>query len=287
MGLASRDYYRQQENPLTFSVDRYSMVTILVVINVVIFLLDAFTPKVNPGAAVSDQMLSHWMAIRSDRPWHLWNYLTYGFAHASLASKTSVMHVLGNMFALFMLGRGVEEALGRKEFLRFYLIAIVVCGVGYAVPMLMMKQNFGLVGASGGVSAVIALFIFMFPRATLSIWGVIPMPAWVLGVLLLVSNLGIAMDRSSNTAWEAHLIGFAFGAAYYYFKWDFSSIPLPSFKRSSGPKLKIHDPDGDIELQNQADKILQKISEQGESSLSKRERKILSKYSESVRNRRK
>jgi hypothetical protein len=152
----------------------------------------------------------------------------------------------------------------------------------------LVNYQFGsLVGASGGVSAVVALFVFMFPRATLLLFGVIPMRAWILGVILLAHNFYIALNPESRTAWEAHLIGFGFGAAYYYGKWNFSALKFGGLPKRK-PKLRVHDPDegDDPQLQEEADRILKKISEQGEASLSRRERKVLTQYSQRLRQRR-
>ena len=53
---------------------------------------------------------------------------------------------------------------------------------------------------------------------------------------------------------------------------------------AGGPKLRVHDPDaGEEKLKAQADQILAKISDQGEASLTNKERKLLKKYSSSLR----
>jgi membrane associated rhomboid family serine protease len=311
MGLQDRDYYQYESEQRFsgFSLDRRSIVAILVAINVAIFFIDAFTPRAPLPAAwqqeidaindpaekavverrVSSGMrsLCYQLGVRYEYPWYVWNYLTYGFAHASIMTETGFMHVLGNMITLFFLGRAVEMALGRKEFLRFYLVSIVVCGIGFTVLRHLFQAKFYcMVGASGGVSAVVALFVFMFPRETVLLFGVVPVKAWIIGIVLLAYNLLIALNPESSTAWEAHLIGFGFGGAYFFGKWNLSNFQFGSLPKRQ-PKLKVHDPDHiDSSLQEDADRILKKISEQGEKSLTRRERKILTQYSEKLRNQR-
>lgn len=312
MGFEDRQYYQTQESYNPFSFDRNSIVAILIMVNVAIFLVDAFTPKIPLPIEVQQELdaikdpvqkkmlkerldqrqqtLAYHLGVRYDRPWYLWNYLTYGFAHSSLSTKASFWHLLSNMLMLFFLGRAVEEALGRQEFLKFYLIAIIACGIGFTLFRHAIGSEFSsLVGASGGTSAVAALFILMFPQVTLHLYGVLPIPAWVLGVILLVSNLIVALSPDSHTAWEAHLIGFGIGAAYFFGKWNFSKLPAIEFGKlgKSKPNLKIHDPDRDSQLQAEADLILKKISEFGEDSLTRRERKTLANYSQQLRDRRK
>jgi len=229
---------------------------------------------------------AHWLgdllALKTDRLWAVWNFLTYGFSHAPLDSKTSIMHVGFNMLGLFILGPTVEQRLGKVEFLKFYLVAIVASAAGWLLARLAFAgAPSAIVGASGAVSAVIIYFVFLNPHAKILIWGVIPAPVWVVGALFLFMNLSNAL-RSTNVAWEAHLAGGAFGMLYYKLGWNFSGLPLPNFKSSN---LKIHQPDSgaDEKLQEEADRILKKISEQGEASLTRRERKTLNKYSKSIR----
>ena len=284
MGFENRDYYREDEYQggqtglPGFRFNQQSVIFSLIVINVVIFLLDTFTPK-----TVGSE--SHWLgdllALKTDRLWAIWNFLTYGFSHAPLDSKTSIMHVGFNMLALFMLGRTVEYRLGKAEFLKFYLVAIVVSAIGWMLPRLFFGSPSSIVGASGAVSAVVIYFVFLNPHAKLLIWGVIPTPAWIVGALFLLMNLSTAF-RSTNVAWEAHLAGGAFGMLYYKLGWNFAGLQMPNLKSNN---LKIHQPERDVDekLQEEADRILKKISEQGESSLSRRELKTLNKYSKSIR----
>ena len=278
MGYEDRDYYREEGNSgfSGFRFNKRSVVITLIVINVAIFLLDSFTPRLASG----EHLLGDFLALKTDRLWAIWTFLTYGFAHAPL--EVSVWHVAFNMLGLFMLGRTVEERLGGPEFLKFYLAAILVSGIGWVLAQLAFGSGGSVVGASGAVSAVVIYFVFLNPHAKLLIWGIIPTPAWVVGALFLAGNLTTAFS-ASNTAWEAHLAGGAFGMLYHKLGWNFSRFEMPDMKRS---KIKIHQPDNggvDDKLQQEADRILQKISQQGESSLSRRELKTLNKYSKLIR----
>ena len=287
MGFEDRQYNREQDYGNSYSPSSYgtrSIVVTIILINVAVFVIYAFTPLVDGGGT---HFFSKFLGIQSDQPWFIWTYLTYGFAHASFGTEIGFWHIFGNMLALFFLGRPVEERLGRDEFLKFYLISIVVAGLGFTLVHLIFGIPFSfIVGASGAVSAVVALFIFMYPREKILLMGVIPMPAWGLGVLLLLSNLYSAFKPDSHIAWEAHAFGAAFGVAYYLQRWNFSRLDLSGFARlfKSRPKLKVHQPGGvDEKLQTQADSILEKISLEGEESLTSKERRILNKYSAQIR----
>ncbi len=296
MGLYDRGYYQDDMHRRTRweAAQARTYVIPLIVINVAIFLLDAFSPVMEQGG----HWLSNTMSMTSEtmrQPWNWWKFLTYGFAHAPLDSKTGIMHVGGNMLTLFFLGRSVEVVLGSGRFLRLFLVSIVVGGVGWALINTLKGQPAIVCGASGAVSAVVAMFIMKFPRETLLLFGVVPIRAWILGVVIIAMDLMRSFTPGSQIAGEAHLFGAAFGAACVHWNWqlnwlDWSGpVAMMSGLFSRKTNLKVHDPDsraGDADrLQEQADAILDKISREGEASLTRRERKILNRYSQQVRDR--
>ena len=182
MGFDDRDYNQYQPAASVWS--RYSIVTILIAINVIIFLADSFTPanveivdvspvdNLPPERVVHGHWLGDFLAAKTQRWYFVWTWLTHGFAHAAIDSKMGLMHIGGNMLTLYFLGRSVEYRLGRNEFLKFYLIAIVIGFLGFfAVNLLQGNPQKSLVGASGAVSAVVVLFIFFFPTQKLYLWA--------------------------------------------------------------------------------------------------------------------
>lgn len=319
MGLSDRNYYDNESNdPWSTDPDAWkggsgrskkrSIITTLIIINVAIFLLDSFTPIPKESKELYEQARQslpaaefkkigkphHWLAetlsLTPDvvqKPWLGWKLLTHGFAHAGLDSNKTFFHVGMNMLVLFFLGRPIEQKYGRNEFLRIYLLAIVISGMGWvAAQWLTGNLNSSAVGASGAVSAIVALFVFNFPKEKIYLWGVVGMPAWVVGVLVVGSDLLSSLNPASRIAWEAHLVGFAFGTAYFYMKWSFSWLDFGKAGKvlKSKPKLRIHDPGASEEsLKLEADKILGKIAEHGEESLTPKERRTLNRYSKSLR----
>ena len=292
MGLEDRQYYRSEyDSPQGGfrSIGGQSIVNILLIINIAVFVLDMVWPP--PETVMSALALP---ANLWQEPWRIYGILTYGFAHASWSSNTGVWHLLMNMFILWMFGREVERRLGRYEFLRFYLIAILISGIAWLVYVNVAYGAAGsLVGASGAVMAVFALFVFYDPKRTLLIWGVVPAPAWLLCALYVLYDM-VGMRGGSHVAHEAHLAGVAFAAAYYYGGLNLGRlIPgggrfrMPRIKK---PSLKVHrpDPTDEVEsnyrqLEEEGDRILQKMHTQGESSLSAEERRILERYSRRMR----
>lgn len=304
MGIYDRDYYQGPSQPrgITLGGGGMMLVNRLVIINVVIFLIDAVIP---PGHALSD-----FLALKSDlylHPWHAYQLLTYGFAHAPLGSQMGIWHVGMNMFMLWMFGREVELRLGRKEFLTYYIVAILFAGSVWLVTtdMWLFSTPIGAVlreadkpvamlGASGGVMAVLILFILYDPHRTLYIWGLIGVPAWLIGIFIvgidLMRGFQVSTDSQDHVAWQAHLAGAGLAFFYYRYRWnlsrflpDIGGLRIPRL----GPKLKVHDPDqDDAKFAAEADRVLDKVHREGLDSLTARDRRILETHSRQLRQRR-
>ena len=297
MGIENRSYYRDDSESgytgqFSSGASNWSMISIIIGINVAVFVLDMFSPVVvtDSNGGTVYHLLGKWLALSSDHVYYVWTWLTYGFTHAPIDDPgIGYWHILGNMLTLFFLGRAVEQRMGSQEFLRFYLVAVVVSGLGAVIIAWMTNVPTSLVGASGAVTAVVVAFILWFPNQTLLIWGILPIPAWLLGILMLASNLGYAFNPGSQVSWQAHAIGAAFGVLYLKSGWNFGSLGFDRVTEltKKRPKLKLHDPSAAADkLQIEADRILAKINQSGEDSLTSRERKTLNKYSQSLRKRR-
>ncbi len=285
MGIYDREYYRQGQPG--FSIRKpQTIVVAVMVINAALWLLNGLLwPDPESG-------LTYWMAVHEDtltRPWMWWQFLTYGFAHADAFS-----HVLMNMLVLFFLGQEIESHYGRREFLRLYLVLLVVGSVTWALLNLAAVGPVTLIGASGAVSGVVVLYALNFPRRTLLLFFVIPVPAWLVGVLVVASDVMGATGSAgmSNVAYSVHLAGAAFAFVYYQQKWNLTRVTewLPSIGRlRSRPKLRIHHPQPEEKkqkLSGEVDRILEKIHREGEASLTRKERRTLESASRQYQQRR-
>ena len=323
MGLYDRDYYQQQRPGLVLR-GPSTAIGWIIAINVAIFILDAFSQHV-PGTGLN--YLSWAMSLNTGvlaKPWLWWKFLTCGFAHASYPEY---QHILFNMLGLFFLGRMVEQRYGRKEFLWFYMLTIVFGSILWCVLNTIqgINPNIALIGASGAITGVVMLFALNFPKVTILFMFIIPMPAWVLGVMLVVFNIfgmgGVAGEP--NVAYGVHLAGAGFALAYYQFRWNISRtvepwlpthwIPKGLFKRR--PKLRVHDPGNDYgdaggqppqedftppqpsrseirqeakekQTEEEVDRILAKIHTQGADSLTRKERRTMEAASRRLREQR-
>ncbi len=290
MGIYDRDYYRQEQPGFVVGRPR-SAVVILILINAAVWLADALF------AGESHWICRH-LALEVGtlaKPWMWWQFVTYGFVH----DYHGISHILWNMLALFFLGRAVEELYGRAEFTRLYLVLVVVGGVAWAAVNFFRPGTSGawLVGASGAVTGVVILFALNFPRQTILFMFVFPMPAWVLGVLIVLADVwGAIFDRpDAPVAVAVHLAGAAFAFLYFRQRWNFGALlqgrlAWPWF-RSRG-RLRIHRPGQDRETsdaelrEKEVDRILEKIHREGEGSLTRKERRILESASREYQERR-
>ena len=284
MGLDSRDYYQEPSPGYRFGGGPSSggqgrlMVTQLVIINAVVYLFEILFDQA--------RFTETYLALDSGlfvTNWKLWQIITYGFVH----SRNDIFHILGNMFCLWFFGRDVEGIYGKRAFLAFYLSTIAIAGVlGLYSQQLLAGTAVSLLGASGGVAGVIILYICHFPQRTLLLYFVIPVRAWVLGLIFLVYDF-VGTFSDTHVAHTAHLVGAACGWIYFKTGWDLSRwIPNRKKFRQFGPrrKVRIHQPKQDP-LAEEVDRLLAKINREGSASLSRKERRTLERASQQYKDR--
>jgi membrane associated rhomboid family serine protease len=131
------------------------------------------------------------------------------------------MHLIGNMWFLWIFGNNVEDAMGHLRFLIFYLL----CGLAAAALQVFSQPDSGIpmVGASGAIGGVMGGYVVLYPRVRvhmLVMFGfyirTIAVPAaFMLGYWFLLQLLGGAAalgQESGGVAFGAHVGGFVAGA---------------------------------------------------------------------------
>lgn len=287
MGIYDRDYYQDEPRSNYFRSGR-SMIINLIIANVLVYILDVFIYQPSESRDRLWSVLAVWPHTWS-HPLHWWQFLTYGFVH----DPHNALHLIFNMLGLYVLGQEIELLYGPQLFLRMYLTALVVCSMAWSLIENLLTGVAGpLIGASGAVTAVTMLFALNFPRRTILFLGFIPMPAWALGVMLIVMNLfgsQVELEQvgESRVAYEVHLVGALFGYIFFRTRWAIGGWPRQWKSVFSGwrwpsqrPKLRVHDPDRkQRSLEAEADEVLAKLHREGEAKLTARERRILEEYS--------
>ncbi len=292
MGIYDRDYERDRsygDSPGFHLGSDVSWTTKLVIVMGIVYVVQLVTRSNVPGGGWFTQIFE----LHADlprQPWMAFQLVTYGFLH----DPGDLKHILFNGFALWMFGRSVETLYGKKEYLTFFLMTVVVAGLIWLVSEWVSSgqlTEFSLLGASGGIAGVLLLFCLNFPRQQIFIWGVLPMPAWVFALLFLGMNLFGTVGGDGHVAYTAHIGGAIFALVYFKAGWRLSNwLPrgwkMPKLGRR--PSLRVHDPADDLEdaTEDAVDNILRKIRERGQDSLTREERRILEEASREYQKRR-
>jgi membrane associated rhomboid family serine protease len=155
-----------------------------------------------PGQAVYEQFAyNNVFATPEFRAFEPWRMLTAAFLH----SPDSVLHIVLNMYTLWIFGQALEPLLGRVRFLALYLISAVGGSIGYLLLTPLLVPGQGLVGVVGASGAIFGLFgaMLLVQRQR----GGDTRQLWV----LIVIN-GVIGFLIPQIAWQAHLGGFITGA---------------------------------------------------------------------------
>ena len=153
-----------------------------------------------------------------------WTWITYAFVHAG------IIHLLGNLLFLWLFGSYLEERLGGFKFLLFFLCGSAVGCAGHDLYLKLTANHAAmgvvLVGASGGVSAILGAFLALLPMLRyrfillygfLLYWRkeIFTMPAAVYIPLFFILDdlIRLRFGSASNVSHAAHVGGFFFGLA--------------------------------------------------------------------------
>lgn len=178
---------------------------ILIIANVVVFGLQYLL-----GFGLLETYFALWpfgSAAAGLPPFRPWQLLTYGFLHGGIA------HLFFNMFALYMFGQAIEELMGTRRFVVYYLVCVITAALAQLAVQKFMGVARPTVGASGGVFGLLLAYGMAFPRNKLMLlFPPIPMPAWLFVTLYGLIELYLGLfGRNSNVAHFAHLGGMAGG----------------------------------------------------------------------------
>jgi membrane associated rhomboid family serine protease len=220
-----------------------------------------------------------------------WTFFTYMFVHAGL------LHLLGNMFMLFVFGTPVESRMGSRAFILYYLL----CGVGGAVFSLALSNitNVGpMVGASGAVLGVALAFAMYWPDAELIVFPLpVPIRARTLVALLIGADVLFAfLTPGDGIAHVAHVGGALSGYLYFRMQGLSRRSPQPP-PRAVERVVMVQSGSAEPERRTpvtparprrrvdadpvaaEVDRVLDKISEKGIASLTPAERRFLDEVS--------
>ena len=267
-----------------------------------VIVVDAATGR----AAVGEQYLvtdaltayGHFSTFTGFVQLQVWRLVSFQFLHANL------MHVVMNMFGLYIFGPPVEEHLGRKKYLAFYLVCGIFGGLAYlflnlaghlahnvfgfsSLPGLLIEDTHTtLVGASAGVFGVIMACARLRPDDRVQL--LFP-PVSLPMRLMAFAYVGIAavnlLFGGSNAGGDAAHIGGALAGFYFILRphllTDFFDVFSDSRRKPPPAPLPMRRPEED-----RIDALLAKVQREGRQSLTEEERELLHAETERLRTRR-
>ena len=173
------------------------------------------TESLRPGTAFP---MGEGLVCLTDPGRDLGNLLTSMFLHGSW------MHLLGNMWFLWLFGNNVEDSMTRPRFVAFYLLTGLAAALAQVVAN--PTSEVPMVGASGAISGVMGAYLVLFPRVR--VFTMVPLgffitsmalPAWVMLIYWVVLQLfggftSIVKPEGGGVAFWAHLGGFIAGIVF-------------------------------------------------------------------------
>ena len=232
----------------------------LLIANLVIFVLEHILP---------DSFMS-FLAVIPSLWWEVWRYVTFQFLHAG------IFHILLNMIGLYFLGMYLERAWGTKRFLVFYLICGAVAGLTHVALSYIFGQDLGipLIGASGGVYAVIMACAILFPNIRL-ILVFFPVPIrFAVLLFFVIAFFSLFSGGGGGISHAAHFGGMVAAGVWIW--------ALPKVRRvGEDAREKANQGTWERKIrkqqaeQAQIDFILDKIRRKGIGSLTGKEKRIL------------
>jgi membrane associated rhomboid family serine protease len=210
---------------------------------------------------------------------YAWQFFTAIFLH------DGVWHLLGNTLVLYLLGRDVESILGQRHFFWLYAAGAIAGELGH---LFAMPATTVLLGASGGVAAVLVAYATILPELELTamVFFVVPLRLKAKHLAYGVVGIGAVLmfvDRYGVLSHSAWLGGCAAGWLYAHLL----GFGRPSFlqralhQRKARSERLLH-MDAEQFIAEEVDPLLEKISREGLQSLSRKERRTLARGREKL-----
>ena len=256
-------------------------ITQLLVINIVLFLIVGTSKVLHFMAGVPslEYFFLEYLGLSANpmefvfRPWTL---LTYSIVHLD------IQHILFNMLFLYWFGGILQDFLGPKKILYFYLAGAISGGLLYILLFNLMGDkgmslfSSQLIGASGAIYAIICGAAFLVPNYTMNLLFFGPVRLKYIAVFaVLISFLNIP---NGNTGGNIAHLGGALGGILYlkYLQGALFRLPVRKSKPSlKGKVVRLESSRTRMNEQDELDDLLDKISEKGIQSLNKEERQRL------------
>lgn len=287
----------------------------LIIINVVVYLFENFVLRVfyfgNVSLAEYFIKYLYLWPLGEGSNFFVWQLISYQFIHGGF------MHLFFNLFALWMFGAELENLWGSKRFLFYYLISGIGAGIIQLYVAPMFSSPAPTIGASGAIYGILLAFGLTFPDRPIFMFPLfIPIPAKFFVLIFAAIELLTGVTSSGGgVAHFAHLGGALTGfllikfgdkiglyrfldnlfkpkqvtyhpgtGGYNYNNYQTDKNYNYTYKEEAKSDVRINSYiiDGEVITQTHIDEILDKISRQGYTLLSDKEKRILSELSKKI-----
>lgn len=255
----------------------------LIIANAVIFVLQVLTNR-------SPIDLTGLLGLSLDgvRSLHVWQPFTYMFMHAG------VLHLVVNMLMLYICGTEFERTFGHERFLQFYGTCGLIGGIAYLLLGVISERyaSIPLVGASGAIYGLLMAAIVLFPHIQVVLF-IFPMPIRIFGLIMLaILLLQVLGGNVQNAGGEVcHVAGALSGLGMFY-AWGIMPrvrVDLGFLGRGGGRRTRTgawaRRQQQLRDEQEEVDRILAKVHREGLQSLTRSEKRVLSRATQRQRER--
>ena len=316
MGIADRDYYREDgrwHNPFA----RAQVTVFLLVTYLFLFVAQHATlPARGAGKAAAPGMTSVLeLDVARVADGEVWRVVSYALVHP----EDTILPLILTAVILLWIGRQIEDLYGNREFLAFFAATCLIGGVAFLATGLINRHDAGaLRGPSVALTSLFVLYVLHFPSRTINVFFILPVPIWLVGVLMAVAQLAALEQNPGNAGViAAHLSGAVFAFAYHRYSLRVLNwLPTPGrrVRRPARPRAKLRlyqerpepkpepaaasvgagfpgpsasDSGGlDEHLEAKLDEVLEKVNKLGKASLTESEQQVLMRASEIYKKRR-
>ncbi len=318
MGIADRDYYREDgrwHNPFA----RAQVTVFLAITYVVLFVAQLATQPVRGAGKADIQTLTTALEMDVDRvsDGEVWRVVTYALVHPD--PEHNVLAALFTVVILLWIGRQIEDLYGNREYLAQFFCTCLLGGLAYAAAGLIFRHELGAFrGPTPALVSLFVLYVMHFPGRTVNVFYVLPVPIWLVGILLAVLRV-TAMEHDPGNAGliAAHVATGCFAFVYHRFSLRVLNwLPTPGrgsrrpirsksklrlFQEQPEPQPEpaaasvgggVSGPSGsdggglDEHLEAKLDEVLEKVNKLGKASLTESEQQVLMRASEIYKKRR-
>ena len=289
MSIYDRDYMKANVRE-KFSMMSTSPSKVLIFANIVAFIFQAFGERIFGR----DAFLNFFgLSLDSLMSGKVWTLISYAFMHGD------IFHIFCNLLGLYFIGKYVERTVGNRRFYILYFAGAIFGGLLWLMFTAFGQTSEVLIGASAAVMAVFATFCYLYPPIpiTFLLFFVLPISMRPMTMLKIASGfevLGLLYSLAGGNAvvaYSAHLGGILTGLGFSYLLTNgklmfVDDLRMPKFKRSKKDSSNTRGGNANdysfkvnissnTDSSDELDRILDKITESGFSSLTEAERDVL------------